>query len=458
MQEQTTSFDVLGIAPGILSALAKSGITTPTPIQAKAIPPGMAGTDLIGIAQTGTGKTLAFGIPLVERLMAERQWRGLVVVPTRELALQVEEHMRKIAPMDLKMAVLIGGTSMVPQLKALRARPNVIIATPGRLIDHLEQKNISLESAHIAIIDEADRMLDMGFWPQIQKIIQALPAERQTMLFSATLSPEILQLAGKHMHLPVTIEVAPPGTTADKVSQELFIVRKDDKIRLLEKILAERAGSAIVFSRTKHGATRIMRTLRRMGHAAAEIHSNRSLNQRRDALEGFKSGTYRVLVATDIAARGIDVKGIGTVINYDLPQAPEDYVHRVGRTARAGADGHAISFAEPNQRKEIAAIERLIRKSVPISKLPADLPEARPQEVIYEHSSNRRNGSGGNRRPQRGQVVGGYFHQSASGLRSFHSDDPRQRQAMQARQNFDRGRQGGNRRFGSRRRFQQSGK
>src|SRR3989344_2180463 len=260
MSETKTDFNGLGIAPSILSTIASLGITAPTPIQLKAIPPAIEGKDVVGIAQTGTGKTLAFGVPLLQQLVAVRgRDQGVILVPTRELALQVEDQLQKIArPLSLKLTVLIGGTAMGPQLRALRNKPDVIIATPGRLIDHLEQRTLSLATTKIAVLDEADRMLDMGFWPQIKKIITALPTERQTMLFSATLSPEIMSLATQHMKLPTRIEVAPSGTTSDKVSQEFFIVRKDEKLRLLEKILGDYRGSTLVFSRTKHGARKIM--------------------------------------------------------------------------------------------------------------------------------------------------------------------------------------------------------
>ncbi len=362
-----TTFDGLGIAPNLMAELTRLGFKEPTPIQHQAIPPALQGKDVIGVAQTGTGKTLAYGLPLIQKLAGANKF-GLVLVPTRELALQVDEELQKIAgPGHLRTAILIGGASMGTQLRALRARPQVVIATPGRLNDHWLRKNINLDGVGMLVVDEADRMLDMGFWPQIKRLIAAIPAEHQTLLFSATLSKEILELASKHMRLPTSIEVAPPGTTADKVSQEFLMVRKEDKMRLLEQVLRERRGSTIVFTRTKHGASRVMKGIKNFGHTAAEIHSNRSLYQRKEALEGFKAGRYRVLVATDIAARGIDVKNIELVVNYDLPSQSEDYVHRIGRTARAGAEGHAISFAMPDQRRDIKEIENLIKKPIPVS-------------------------------------------------------------------------------------------
>jgi ATP-dependent RNA helicase RhlE len=372
------TFNNLGIAPGLLAVLEKLGFETPTPIQRQAIPHGIVGKDVVGVAQTGTGKTLAFSIPLLQRLAESGGGKqGLVLLPTRELALQVAEEIGALGKIaGVRVAVLIGGAPMNPQLRSLKAKPHVVVATPGRLIDHMDQGTFSLARVGVVILDEADRMLDMGFWPQIRKIVEGLPRERQTMLFSATLSREIMELATKHMKLPTRIEVAPPGTTADKVSQEFFIVQNQDKVRLLEKILGERMGSTIVFTRTKHGATKVMRAIKQMGHSAAEIHGNRSLGQRKDALEGFKSGRYRILVATDIAARGIDVKGVELVLNFDLPTQSEDYVHRIGRTARAGATGHAISFAMPDQKRDIRDIEKLIRKTIPVSQ-PSDLPPAR---------------------------------------------------------------------------------
>lgn len=367
---QGDTFYGLGIAPALLSILQKLHFITPTPIQKQAIPVAIEGRDLVGIAQTGTGKTLAFGIPMIQRL-AQHKGQGLVVLPTRELAVQVDEAFQKVGRnIGLKTALLIGGVSPQPQLKALSQKPHIIIATPGRLIDHLNQGNARLNNITSVVLDEADRMLDMGFAPQIQKIMQAVPKERQTMLFSATMPHEIMNLASKYMKIPVRIEVVPPGTIAERVTQELFMVPNDQKISLLHKILETHQGSTLIFTRTKHGAKNIVRKIRNLGISTAELHSNRSFNQRREALEGFKAGKYRVLVATDIASRGIDVVGIELVLNYDMPSTAEDYVHRIGRTARAGAGGHAITFASITQQSEIRAIERLIKKTLTRSELP----------------------------------------------------------------------------------------
>ncbi len=370
-----SGFHNFGIAPKILEALGKLHFTVPTPIQEKCIPAAIEGKDLIGIAQTGTGKTLAFGVPMIQAALGGKQ--GLIVVPTRELALQVNDALSDVCyHLGVRTAVLIGGESIGKQLQALRRNPQIVISTPGRLIDHLGQKTISLKNIRILVLDEADRMLDMGFAPQLKRIISVIPRERQTMLFSATMPPNIVKVAQEYLKLPTRIEIAPSGTTADKITQELFFVDKNNKPRLLEKILGEYRGSVLVFSRTKYGAKRIAAAIRGLGYTSAELHSNRSLNQRRDALEGFRNGKYRVLVATDIAARGIDVQEIELVLNYDLPQSSEDYVHRIGRTARAGGAGHAISFATPDQRSDVRDIERLIRSALPLSKLP-DLPPAR---------------------------------------------------------------------------------
>ncbi|MFH1479367.1 MAG: DEAD/DEAH box helicase [Candidatus Omnitrophota bacterium] len=358
----------LGIAPKILDILENIKFKVPTPIQIKAIPIGLQGKDIIGIAQTGTGKTHSFAIPMVQRL-AQKKGMGLILAPTRELAIQIDEAFQAIVrPFGMRTACLIGGAPMHPQEQALRKNPRIVIATPGRLIDHIKRWNVIVEEVVMLVLDEADRMLDMGFKPQIEQILRLIPKEKQTMLFSATIPDEIMQITSKYMKLPVCVEVAPSGTTAEKVTHELFIVKKDAKLRLLGKILAQYQGSILLFSRTKHNAKRIVREIRNMKHTAAEIHSNRSLGQRREALEGFKSGRYRVLVATDIASRGIDVSGIELVINYDLPDDAQNYVHRIGRTGRAGQKGHAISFAMPDQGRDVKSIEKLIRISLPVSK------------------------------------------------------------------------------------------
>jgi ATP-dependent RNA helicase RhlE len=378
MQAMNTStapgetFSNLGIAPKLLEILDKNKFITPTPIQAQSIPSAIEGKDLMGIAQTGTGKTLAFGIPMIQRLaQSGGQKKGLVILPTRELALQVDETLRKVGgSLGLRTAILIGGEAMNRQLRALKQNPHIVIATPGRLIDHLETTKLSLSNVSILVLDEADRMLDMGFAPQIKKILIKVPKQRQTMLFSATMPNEIVDIAKSYMNLPLRVEVAPAGSAVKTVTQELFFLDKAEKPHMLKNILSQYKGSVLVFSRTKHGASKIARIVRDMGHSATEIHSNRSLSQRIAALDGFKIGKFRVLVATDIAARGIDVTGIELVINYDLPATAEDYVHRIGRTGRAGLTGHAISFATPDQRGDVRSIERLIRKTLPVAKLP----------------------------------------------------------------------------------------
>jgi len=372
------SFYGLGIAPKILDILVHIKFKVPTPIQLKAIPLAIEGKDVIGIAQTGTGKTHAFAIPMVQCL-AKMKGVGLVIAPTRELAIQIDEAFQGIAhSFGMKTACLIGGAPMQGQTQALRKNPRIVIVTPGRLLDHMSRWNFLPNNVTMLVLDEADRMLDMGFAPQITKILRFLPKDRQTMLFSATIPKEIMEIAAKYMKLPVSVEIAPSGTTVESVTQELFIVKKEAKPRLLGKLLAQYHGSVLLFSRTKYNARKIMTSVRNMGYSAAEMHSNRSLSQRREALEGFKSGRYKVLVATDIAARGIDVIGIELVINYDLPEDAENYVHRIGRTARAGCRGHAISFATPEQSRDVRDIEKLIRSTLPVSKHP-ELP---PEEFV----------------------------------------------------------------------------
>lgn len=372
------NFFGMGIVPKILEILEKMKFCVPTAIQFKAIPLAIEGKDVIGIAQTGTGKTHSFAIPMVQYLACE-PGTGLVLAPTRELAIQIDESFQELAhAFEMLTACLIGGAPIGPQVEALRKNPRIVIATPGRLLDHMKQWNIVLDDLKMLVFDEADRMLDMGFAPQIDKLLRFLPKKRQTMLFSATMPKEIMAMAAHHMRLPVCVEIAPSGTAAETVTHELFIVKKEDKPKLLGKILERYKGSVLLFSRTKHGARKIARMVRDFGHKAVEMHANRSLCQRREALEGFKAGKYRVLVATDIAARGIDVIGIELVINYDLPDDAQNYVHRIGRTGRAGQKGHAISFATPEQRQDVCSIEELINLSLPISSHP---------DLSYSHSS-----------------------------------------------------------------------
>ncbi len=375
-------FRGLGIAPSILTILDKLRLTTPTPIQEQSIPQAIEGKDMIGIAQTGTGKTLAFGIPLIQAILKDDRRRALVLLPTRELAVQVDESLRKVgSTLGIKTAVLIGGESIRKQWSALARKPQILVATPGRLIDHLEQKTVTLKEVSVVVLDEADRMLDMGFAPQLKRILAVLPHERQTMLFSATMPESIVSMARAYLKLPVRVEVARSGTAAKDVTQELFFVTQPEKPRLLEKILQEYRGSVLIFSRTKFSAKKIASYLRALVHTAVEFHSNRSLNQRREALDGFKNGKYRVLAATDIAARGIDVSNIELVLNFDLPTVAEDYVHRIGRTGRAGGKGHAISFARPDQRRDVQAIERLMRATLTVSRLPALPPALESQSM-----------------------------------------------------------------------------
>lgn len=363
--KETAGFDGLGLTPETLANLARNAFSTPTPIQSAAIPAALGGRDLIGIAQTGTGKTLAFSLPLVERLLAGNAKRVLIVAPTRELALQIDETLQKVAkPRGLRSTVVIGGASMGRQREELGRMPKFVVATPGRLLDHMSQ-GLRLNDFDAVVLDEADRMLDMGFAPSIRRIIAALPSKKHVLLFSATLPTEIESIAKDYLRDPIRIEVAPPGTAAERVEQELRLVAQEQKGALLGELLAEHNGPTLVFARTRHGARKLARVVRNFGHTAAELHSDRTLAQRKAALEAFKRGEVKVLVATDIAARGIDVKGIGLVVNYDLPDNPEDYVHRIGRTGRAGEAGRAVTFALAEQERDVRDIEKTMRLAIP---------------------------------------------------------------------------------------------
>jgi ATP-dependent RNA helicase RhlE len=405
-KKKEEGFEKLNIAPRLLKELKRNNFVVPTLIQRQAIPVGVKGVDLIGVAQTGTGKTLAFAIPLIQRVF-KLGTQGLVVCPTRELAMQVEENLKLIGGnLGLKTALILGGAAPRPQMNAVKAKPHIIVATPGRLIDFVQKKVVNLQRIKVVVLDEADRMLDMGFEPQIKIIMAGLPKQRQVMLFSATMPERITRIANKYMAKPLHIEVAPAGSTTDQVVQELFFVKRQQKMALLVRLLSDYDGTILVFSRTKHGARKMTMALKKRGLSVAEIHSNRSLNQRKEALAGFKDGKYRVLIATDIAARGIDVQEIELVINYDLPQNSEDYVHRIGRTGRAAHIGKAISFACPEQGKDVKAIERLINlklKQLPLPRLPQLFNDAeiRPRRVETAGGVVKRGGRSG--KPSKGK-------------------------------------------------------
>ena len=369
-------FDELGLIAPLVAAVHEQGYERPTPIQARAIPTLLTGRDLLGLAQTGTGKTAAFALPILQRLHQKpphnargpRPTRVLVLTPTRELASQIEESFRVYGRhLHLRSVVIFGGVGMEPQKQALKAGIDILIATPGRLLDLANQGFVHLEQLDVFVLDEADRMLDMGFIHDVKRVIRMLPPKRQTLFFSATMPPEAQALADQLLHDPATVAVAPVSATADRIEQEVAFVEKDDKRALLVEFLRD-AGMkrVLVFSRTKHGANRIAEHLGKNGIGAEAIHGNKSQGARERALAHFKSGHIRVLVATDIAARGIDIDEITHIVNFDLPEVPETYVHRIGRTARAGASGSALSFCAPDARALLDAIERLTRRTIPV--------------------------------------------------------------------------------------------
>jgi ATP-dependent RNA helicase RhlE len=368
-----TTFAELGLSELSLRALERAGFERPTPIQAQAIPPALAGKDVIGTAATGTGKTAAFLMPILDRLSARAAPpgpRALVLAPTRELALQIEgELVRFGRGRHVRGAVVIGGVGMGRQAEELRDH-QVIVATPGRLVDHLQKGNARLDKIEILVLDEADRMLDMGFKPQLDRILARLPKTRQTLLFSATTAGEVGEFAHAHLAAPVKVEVARSGTTAERAEQWVFLAEQQEKLPLLLALLELDELSTLIFTRTKRRADKVWKALSRAGLKVARIHADRSQAQRRMALEGFRDGQYRVLVATDIAARGIDVAEIGHVVNFDLPHVAEDYVHRVGRTARHEASGRASSFAAPDEADLLRGIEKLTRKSLARAEVP----------------------------------------------------------------------------------------
>ncbi|MBI5522785.1 MAG: DEAD/DEAH box helicase [Desulfarculus sp.] len=369
-----TSFAQLNLLPPLRRALDHLGYAIPTPIQAQAIPHLLAGRDLLGCAQTGTGKTAAFALPMLQRLAQDRRRpapkaaRALVLTPTRELAVQIADSFRAYGRhLPLTMAVVYGGVGHIPQVRACARGVDVLVATPGRLLDLMGQGLIRLDSLEVFVLDEADRMLDMGFLPDIKRVLSVLPAQRQTLFFSATMPPAIAGLADGMLKDPVKVAVTPAATPVELIEQRVLFVSQADKRALLGEVLKD-AGitRALIFTRTKHGADRVARQLGGLNVATGVIHGNKSQNARQQALDLFRSGRTRVLVATDIAARGIDVEGISHVINYDLPHEPESYVHRIGRTGRAGAEGVAISFCGSDERVQLRQIEKLIRQDLPV--------------------------------------------------------------------------------------------
>ena len=380
--EGEVTFDQFELAPQVLKAVHDAGYTNPTPIQAEAIPLALEGRDLIALAQTGTGKTAGFTLPIVHRLITEpltgedgepiRRVRALILVPTRELAAQVEESFRKYGKhTELRVVPIYGGVSMDAQLKALKNGVDVVVATPGRLIDHMERETVSFADLEILVLDEADRMLDMGFAPQLNRIVREVPAYRQTLLFSATMPPEVEALARKYLRKPIVVQIGRRSETASSVTHAVYPVAHSRKTELLVELLKNfDMDSVLIFTRTKHGADRVVLHLEDGGVKATAMHSDKSQGERTRALEDFKAGKIRVLVATDIAQRGLDVTGISHVINYDVPQEPEDYVHRIGRTGRAAASGDAFTFMSPDEISMVRTIERVIGQQIPRISVP----------------------------------------------------------------------------------------
>lgn len=366
-------FQSLGLAPSLQAALQKAGLSEPTPIQAQAIPYALAGHDVMGLAQTGTGKTLAFGLPLVHGLLddyskpASKTAKALILAPTRELVGQIADSLRPLLDNSkLRITTVVGGQSLNRQVHIMARGTDILVATPGRLIDLIERKAVHLNQTRQLVLDEADQMLDMGFIHALRKIAPLLGTPRRTMLFSATMPKQMEELSRSYLTNPKKVQVAPPGKAADKVTQSLHYVTQAEKPGKLRDILQPEA-LTLVFARTKHGAERLMKGLVRDGYKAASIHGNKSQGQRDRALAGFRAGEITVLVATDVAARGIDIPGVAFVINYDLPNVPENYIHRIGRTARAGREGEAIAFCAPDEMGQLKQIEKVMKITIPVT-------------------------------------------------------------------------------------------
>lgn len=408
------------------SNLAKHGFVQPTPVQSKAIPPALAGRDVVATAQTGTGKTLAFVLPLLESLLTGRRRAGvqaIILSPTRELAIQIQDTYVKLAEgTGIRAACIVGGMNERPQLDAIKRGAQVLIATPGRLEDFLQRKLVQPFFNRFLILDEADRMLDMGFLPAIQRIVAAIPAQRQTMFFSATIEKSVAHLVDRYLNDPVKIAIGPTTEASAQVELHSYEVSKDAKFEMLRHLLEQDTGTFLVFSRTKHGADRLARQLERAGFDAAAIHGNRTQSQRNNALKGFQSGEHRVLVATDVASRGIHVDGISHVVNFDLPQVPEDFIHRVGRTGRAGLTGIASTFLTPGERGEVRRIEKELNTRLERQQVPDKVASVRSTEGSYreERAGGPPRGNGPAPRPTRGASAGrgGSESRSNSGSRS----------------------------------------
>lgn len=396
-------FEALGISAKLAEKLAENGITQPTPIQEEAIPIVLTGRDVMGLAQTGTGKTAAFGLPMIHNLIktgtkpAPRTVRGLILAPTRELAKQICENLKMFqGGGHLKINMVVGGVSINPQKKAAERGTDILVATPGRLIDLIEQKALTLSDAQYLVLDEADQMLDMGFIHSLRQIAKLLPEKRQTLLFSATMPKLMEELAATYLDHPRRVQVTAPGKTADKITQSVHFIAKAAKNDLLIELMDKhRDDLALVFCRTKHGAEKLMKLLDSKGFAAGSIHGNKSQNHRDRALKQFKEGTLRVLVATDVAARGIDIPGVGFVYNYDLPNVPESYVHRIGRTARAGREGEAIAFCAPDEMGEFKDIEKLLKITIPVAGGRRWSPSEEEKKPARGGGGGRRGGGGG---------------------------------------------------------------
>lgn len=392
------SFNEFDLDPRCLRVLHESNIITPTPIQAQAIPIAVTGRDVIGVAQTGTGKTLAFTLPSLTRLAQEKLRRNmmLVLVPTRELAVQVEKVVEEIGrPLQIRSVAIYGGVSMERQTTAIKRGRAVVVATPGRLLDHMGRGNLRFDKLSVLVLDEADRMLDMGFLPDIRKILRKLPEDRQTLMFSATFPDEIARLTGEMMRDPERVSVGAVSRPVDAVRQLLYPVMPEHKSELLLDVLrSQDIHSALVFLRTKQRTERVAQLLRKQGFKAAAIHGDRSQKQREQALGGFRKGKFRILVATDVAARGLDVEGISHVINYDIPPTADDYIHRIGRTARAEAEGDAITFVSPSEHLALEAIERALARRLPR----ADWEKAVPVLSLYSPPGESKKKTGGRRR------------------------------------------------------------